>query len=98
MSAPVTATVLSQPNCAGCQWVKRSLEQAGVEYTELDVTVDAAAETMLRAIYDNRRRGQRPATPVTILVGPDEVETVFGPDVRSSLKRHTRAAAATQAA
>ncbi|MBE5513722.1 glutaredoxin family protein [Mycobacteroides abscessus] len=94
----ITATVLSQPNCQGCTWVKKTLEQAGVEYTEYDVTTDLAAETMLRALYADVRRGQRPATPVTILAGELETETVFGPNIRTSLKRHLRAAAVSSAA
>jgi glutaredoxin len=90
----LSATVLSQPNCAGCNWVKKTLDQHGVEYTELDVTTDAAAEVMLRALYDTHRRGQHPATPVTMLSTPQGVQIVFGPDIRDQLRRHTRAAAA----
>lgn len=94
MPTVVTATVLSQPNCAGCDWVKKSLEQHGIEYTDLNVREDPAAETMLRALYADVRRGQVPATPVTILVTPQGTETVFGPDIRSHLKRWDRAALA----
>ncbi|MGV7586352.1 glutaredoxin family protein [Mycobacterium kansasii] len=93
----VTATVLSQPNCQGCTWVKKTLEQAGIEYVEYDVRTDRAAEVMLLRLYE-RRPGQRPATPVTIINSETETETVFGPDIRSHLKRYTRAAAASSAA
>ncbi|SKM37297.1 glutaredoxin [Mycobacteroides abscessus subsp. abscessus] len=89
----LTATVLSQPNCQGCTWVKKALEAAGVSYVEYDVRTDRAAEVMLLRLYE-RRPGQRPATPVTILNAENENTIVFGPDIRSHLKRWTRAVAA----
>jgi glutaredoxin len=91
---PITATVLSKPHCAPCLWVKRTLEQHGVEYVERDVTVDADAEALLRDMYTSRRPGQRPATPVTLLTTPEGTLTVFGPDIRTHLRDLTRAATA----
>lgn len=90
----LSATVLSQPICPGCTFVKKALDEFDVPYTELNVREDAAAETMLRALYADVRRGQVPATPVTILVTPQGTETIFGLDVRPHLKRWTRAALA----
>lgn len=90
----LSATVLSKPNCAPCTWVKRSLEQFGVPYIERDVTTDGAAEQTLRDLYASRRPGQHPSTPVTLLVTPEGILTIFGADVRT----HLRAAAASTAA
>lgn len=90
----VSATVLSKPNCAPCLWVKRSLEQHGIDYTERDVTTDPTAERLVRDLYDTRRPGQHPSTPVTLLVSELGIETVFGPDIHSAIKRHIRAATA----
>ncbi|MBF9519533.1 glutaredoxin family protein [Mycobacteroides chelonae] len=90
----VSATVLSKPNCAPCTWVKRTLEQHGIEYVDRDVTTDPAAEALVRELYDSRRPGQMPATPVTLLVTDEGTLTVFGPDIRSHLKQYARAAAA----
>lgn len=87
----LTATVLTLSICPGCTFVKKALAEFDVPYTELNVREDAAAETMLRALYADARRGQVPATPVTILVTPQGTETIFGPDVRPHLKRWTRA-------
>lgn len=90
----LSATVLSKPNCAPCLWVKRSLEQFGVEYVDRDVTADTDAEQLLRDLYESRRPGQHPSTPVTLLTTPEGTLTVFGADIRS----HLRAAAASTAA
>ncbi|OHU33364.1 hypothetical protein BKG79_22440 [Mycobacteroides chelonae] len=91
---PLSATVLSKPGCAPCKWVKRTLDQHGVPYTDRDVTTDADAEQLIRDIYAARRPGQMPATPVTLLTSPEGTLTVFGPDIRGHLRELTRAAAA----
>lgn len=88
----VSATVLSKPGCAPCTWVKRTLDQHGIPYVDRDVTADPAAEALVRDLYASRRPGQMPATPVTLLTSEEGVLTVFGADIHSALKRHTRAA------
>lgn len=88
----VSATVLSKPGCAPCLWVKRTLEQYGIDYTDRDVTTDPTAEQLVRQLYDSRRPGQMPATPVTLLVTGEGTLTVFGPDIRTHLRDITRAA------
>ncbi|CPR69576.1 glutaredoxin family protein [Mycobacteroides abscessus] len=90
----ISATVLSKPGCAPCTWVKRNLEKYDIPYVDRDVTVDPAALEQLLDLYADTRRGQHPSTPVTLLVSELGVETVFGPDIHSAIKRHTRAAAA----
>lgn len=82
----LSATILTKPGCAPCLWVKKSLEQHGISYVERDVTTDANAEQTLRDLYDARRPGQHPATPVTLLVSDEGVETIFGPDIRGHLR------------
>lgn len=94
----LSAIVYSKPGCPGCHWVKAHLGEFGVPYTEYDVTSDAAAFDRLRDIFDDLRRGQPLSVPVTIITSDLGVETVFGPAIRSSLKQHARASAATQAA
>lgn len=88
----LSATVLTLPGCGPCVAVKAALKAYGVPYTELDVSTDAAAEEMLRALYA-RRAGQHPATPVTMLTTPQGVETIFGGHITDALRRWTRAAA-----
>ncbi|SIJ94011.1 glutaredoxin family protein [Mycobacteroides abscessus] len=91
MSQTLSAVVFSKPGCGPCLWVKKTLEQHGVEYVERDVTTDPAAEATLRSLYEGHRPGQHPATPVTLLATPEGATTVFGPDIRSHLRRFTRA-------
>lgn len=90
----LSAIVYSKSECPGCKWVKGHLAEFEVPYVEYDVQADSAAFERLRGIFNDLRRGERMSTPVTILVSDEGVETVFGPDVRSSLKRHSRAAIA----
>lgn len=92
MTATLSAVVFTKPSCAPCTWVKKTLEQHGVEYVERDVTTDPAAEATLRSLYEGHRPGQHPATPVTLLATPDGAMTVFGPDIRKHLREFTRAA------
>lgn len=87
----MTITVLTQPNCAACRWVTKSLDAEGLPYELRDVRTDPAAEDLLRGIYQRLRPGMHPQTPVTIL-GDDGV--VFGPDIRSRLRELRREAAA----
>ncbi|SRX96075.1 hypothetical protein MSP7336_04350 [Mycobacterium shimoidei] len=91
MIETLSAVVFTKPGCAPCTWVKKTLEQHAVPFTERDVTTDAAAEATLRMLYEGHRPGQRPATPVTLLATPEGATTVFGPDIRSHLRRFTRA-------
>lgn len=91
MSQTLSAVVFSKPGCGPCLWVKKTLEQYGVPYVERDVTADPAAEATLRMLYAGHRPGQHPATPVTLLATPEGATTVFGPDIRSHLRRFTRA-------
>lgn len=91
MTATLSAIVFTKPGCAPCLWVKKSLDQHGVAYVERDVTADPAAEQTLRMLYEGHRPGQHPATPVTLLATPEGATTVFGPDIRSHLRRFTRA-------
>ncbi len=79
----MTITVLSQPGCAACRWVEKTLEAEGLAYIVRDVRTDPAGADLLRGIYARLRPGMHPATPVTIL-GDDGV--VFGPDIRSRLR------------
>ncbi|SKR42632.1 glutaredoxin [Mycobacteroides abscessus subsp. abscessus] len=92
---PLSAVVYSKPLCPGCKWVKDHLAKFEVPYVEYDVEADPAALEQLRTIFDTLRRGQRPSTPVTILVSDDEgVETIFGAHIGDHLKQHARAALA----
>ena len=42
MSAP-KVTLYSKPSCVGCQATKRQFAKLGIEYTEIDISVDAQA-------------------------------------------------------
>lgn len=91
MTQPLSAVVYTKPGCAPCTWVKRTLEQYAVPFTDVDVTADPAAEATLRMLYEGHRPGQHPSTPVTLLATPEGAVTVFGPDIRSHLRDLTRA-------
>lgn len=90
----ISATVYTKPGCAPCLWVKKMLEQHGVEYIERDVTTDAAAEQTLRDLYESRLPGKHPSTPVTLLTTKEGTLTIFGPDIRGHLRAALPAAAA----
>lgn len=87
----MTITVLSQPNCAACKWVTKTLDAEGLPYTVRDVRTDPAGADLLRGIYARLRPGMHPATPVTILGDGD---VMFGPDIRSRLRELRQPAAA----
>ncbi|MGC5024431.1 glutaredoxin family protein [Tsukamurella sp. DT100] len=87
----MTITVLSQPGCAACRFVEKTLDAEGLPYTVRDVRQDPAAEDLLRGIYERLRPGQHPSTPVTIL-GPGDV--VIGPVIRDRLRELRREEAA----
>lgn len=87
----MTITVLTQPNCAACKWVTKSLDAEGLTYQLRDVRQDPAAEDLLVGIYQRLRPGMHPATPVTILGDGD---VVFGPDIRSRLRELRQGTAA----
>lgn len=86
----MTITVLTQPNCAPCKWVTKTLDAEGLAYTVRDVRTDPAGADLLRGIYARLRPGMHPATPVTLLDG----EVVFGPDIRSRLRELRQESAA----
>ncbi|TXI62479.1 glutaredoxin family protein [Mycolicibacterium mageritense] len=88
----LSATVLTLPGCGPCTAVKAALASFGVPFEELDVSTDPDAEAMLRQLYE-RRAGQRPATPVTMLATPEGMETIYGADIRGHLKRWATVAA-----
>lgn len=94
----LTATVYSKPGCPGCKWTKDLLNAHGVEYVEYDVTTDPAAYDRLSAIFHDLRRGAPMSAPVTVLVGDEGVETIFGPVTREHLGPHLRAAHTATAA
>lgn len=75
-------TILSQPGCAACRLVEKTVEQAGLTATVRDVREDPAAEALLRDLYTAYRPGHRPATPVTII----DDRPVFGVDARRALQ------------
>jgi glutaredoxin len=52
--------VYSQPDCPGCENVRRFLQANGVEFVEHDISADEAA------LQDFEGLG-RPATPVTVV-------------------------------
>lgn len=58
-SSPVPV-VYSQPDCPGCENVKRFLRTNGVEFVERDISSDEAA------LQEFEKLG-RPATPVTVI-------------------------------
>ncbi|WP_170092339.1 glutaredoxin domain-containing protein [Mycobacteroides abscessus] len=86
----MTITVLSQPGCAACRWVEKTLEAEGLAYTVRDVRTDPAGADLLRGIYARLRPGMHPATPVTLI----DDGIVFGPDIRSRLRELRQEAAA----
>mgnify|MGYP000187829579 CR=1 FL=1 len=43
-------TVYTMPNCVQCNWTKRILIDAGAEFLEVDLSVDADALEHLRAL------------------------------------------------
>lgn len=90
----LSAIVYTKPGCPGCTWVTRHLAQFEVPFIEHDVTTDPAALGRFRDLYDNHRRGQRMSAPVTLLVTPEGVLTVFGADIRGHLRELTRSVAA----
>ena len=75
-------TILSQPGCAACRLVEKTVEQAGLTATVRDVREDPAAEALLRDLYDAYRPGHHPATPVTLI----DDRPVFGVDGRKALR------------
>lgn len=87
----MTITVLTQPNCAPCKWVTKTLDAEGLAYELRDVRTDPGAEDLLVGIYQRLRPGMHPATPVTILGDGD---VVFGPDIRSRLRELRQGTAA----
>ncbi|AWY03877.1 NrdH-like glutaredoxin [Gordonia phage Nedarya] len=58
MFKPVT--VYSQPGCAPCARIKKLLDQAGIEYDDIDVTKDQAARDYV--VNDLKASG----TPVVV--------------------------------
>ncbi|SLJ23606.1 glutaredoxin [Mycobacteroides abscessus subsp. abscessus] len=82
----LSATVLTLPGCGPCVAVKAALASFGVPFEELDVSTDPNAEAMLRRLYE-RRAGQHPETPVTMLATPAGMETIYGAHIRDHLKR-----------
>lgn len=86
-----TITILSQPTCQPCVFIKKQLTEAGIAYRERNILEDPAAADLLMGIYQRLRPGDHPHTPVT-LIGGDEI--VFGPLVRDRLREMQRAEAA----
>lgn len=78
----MTITILSQPGCAACRLIEKTVEQAGLVADIRDVREDPAAEALLRGLYDAYRPGHHPATPVTII----DDRPVFGVDGRKALR------------
>lgn len=78
-----TITILTQPGCQPCLFIKRRLTAAGISYQERSVVDDPSAADVLMGIYQRLRPGQHPRTPVT-LIGDDDV--VFGPLVLERLR------------
>ncbi|AUN38650.1 glutaredoxin domain-containing protein [Tsukamurella tyrosinosolvens] len=83
-------TVLSQPSCAGCTWVVKTLAAEGLPYVVRDVRTDPEAADLLTGLYATLKPGVHPSTPVTIL--PDG-DVIFGPAIRDRV-RHLRREAA----
>ncbi len=52
--------IYSQPDCPGCENVKRFLRESGVKFVERDISSDETA------LQDFGKLG-RPATPVTVV-------------------------------
>lgn len=46
----MSITVYSKPNCVQCTWTYRSLDQAGLAYTPVDLTKDAQAMERVREL------------------------------------------------
>lgn len=86
-----TITILSQPTCQPCVFIKKQLAAAGIDYQERNILEDPAAADLLIGIYARLRPGKLPHTPVT-LIGADDV--VFGPLVRDRIRELQRAEAA----
>lgn len=62
----MSITVLSQPNCYQCVYTMRKMDQLGISYVHVDVTIDADA--MKRAVGLGAK-----ATPVVIVEDDSEV-------------------------
>jgi glutaredoxin-like protein NrdH len=45
-----TITVYTKPACVQCNATFRALDKAGIEYTKVDITVDAAARDYVMAL------------------------------------------------
>ncbi|MGV0675677.1 glutaredoxin family protein [Mycolicibacterium fortuitum] len=87
----LTITILSQPTCQPCKFIKRQLTEAGIAYQERNVVNDPAAADLLTGIYARLRPGKMPHTPVTLI---GESEIVFGPLVLDRLREVQRSEAA----
>lgn len=69
MTQPLSATVLSKPDCGPCIGVKKMLTKAGVPFVERDVTADGAARDELLRLHAVHRPGMLPSTPAVLLDG-----------------------------
>lgn len=43
-------TVYTKPSCVQCNATYRALDKAGIEYTSIDITVDAEARDLVMAL------------------------------------------------
>lgn len=76
-------TVYSKPSCVQCDGTKRSLNKAGIEFTEVDLTEHAAA---LEYVTEDLGYAQAPV--VVIEDGTDESHwSGFRPDRIKALAR-----------
>ena len=66
-----TITVYTKPACPQCNATFRALDKAGIDYTKVDITVDAAARDYVMALGYLQAPSWSPATTI----GPDSART-----------------------
>jgi glutaredoxin-like protein NrdH len=67
-----TITVYTKPACVQCNATFRALDKAGIEYTKVDITVDAAAPDL--------RDGSRLPLQAPVVVAGNDHWAGFRPD------------------
>lgn len=76
-------TVYGKPSCVQCNWTTRKLDQYGIEYTKVDVTVDEQALAHVTGLGYQQ---------VPVVEHPDGHWSGYRPDLLAGLARYKEAA------
>ncbi|WP_461169301.1 glutaredoxin family protein [Arthrobacter sp. Z1-15] len=81
MTQDIAVTVYTKNDCFGCTKTKQKLDQAGIEYTTVNVEEDAAAFEYVTATLGLRQM------PVVIVSAPDS-DTVWSGLAPTKIREH----------